>query len=174
MELAAVFDKEAAAAPLFQQFKQTLRHKTHTTQTYKTFNNFHFDFRLFLQNALLFKVRPSITSHELRSFIYWQMRDVPDPVPNLTSMDLNHDVTHDLHVQHTRGRPATFEELLEFYISRSSDIGPDRVSDLKKVVQVKLDKLNNARQWLHQQDLLNDSGTACIRCATRHRLLPCM
>ena len=77
-------------------------------------------------------------------------------------MDLNHDVTHDLHVQHTNGRPATFEELLEFYISRSSDLGPDRVPGLKKVLQVKLDKLNNARQWLHQQDLLNDSGTVCI------------
>ena len=107
-------------------------------------------------------MRPSITSLELRSFIYWQTKDVPDPVPDLTSMDLNHDVTHDLHVQHTNGRPATFEELLEFYISRSSDLGPDRVPGLKKVLQVKLDKLNNARQWLHQQDLLNDSGTVCI------------
>lgn len=76
-------------------------------------------------------------------------------------MDMNPDVTHDLHVQHTHGRPATFEELLYFYISSSSALSPDLVPGLKKVVHEKLVKLN-AHEWLHQQDLLNAPGTVCI------------
>lgn len=57
MEIATVYDKVAAASVLFPKFKQTLRPKTHTAQTYHGFK-FHFDFRIVLEDALLFKVRP--------------------------------------------------------------------------------------------------------------------